>query len=141
MDDYDKLKLLFAELAQAEAVFDGHPAHGQTLALLAVIKWLDSVGVTSSPLSSIAVGMFDAVNKRHSGGAIRGVLETRALAEAAAFVTKQVNAGFPLKDVLKDVCSKAGLDEKQVRKFRDNVSRGRISGFARGMYEDYLSRM
>jgi hypothetical protein len=140
-DSAKRLKRFIEELAQAEALLDVRPAYAQTLALLAVNKILESLGLRSSALSSIATGMLNAVLKHHHGGAIKDVQDTRALAEAAAFVTKQVGAGFPLKEVLRDVSERSGLDEKDIRKFRDNVSRGRVSEFALGMYADYLARM
>jgi len=137
----EEVKHLIDDLAQAEALFDVRPAHADTLALLAVIRFLESMGLPSRPLSRITTGFLNGVVKHHHGGAIKDVMETRALAEAAAFVTMQVNTGCDLKTVLKDVCARSGLDEKKVREFRDNVSRGRVSEFARGLYEDYLARM
>ena len=111
----DDARRLVEELAQADALLDARPAHAQLLALLAVIKFVESLGLPSPALARTAIGLMDAALKYAHGGAIKGLDETIPLAQAAAEVTAQVYAGSPIKDALQDVCAKYGLDEKTVR--------------------------
>lgn len=128
MDPQDELR---TELEQAR----GNEAY----AFLAIHRFLIAIGIDRrllKPLDDHLNKLMNAEWLGPYGGNARPLLETIRLARAAALiVVLRETGGCDLATALQYAATGTNLDPAELKKFRNNLSRGRASAVARAWYE------
>ena len=75
------------------------------------------------------------------GGRARPIHKTIPLATAAAMITLYRERGISLDMILQEVATVGEIDPAEIKKFRNELSRGRASAFARRLYENTLEEL
>jgi hypothetical protein len=111
---------------------------------LAILIFLTAIGIEVrllKPLLKLCIDLANDKVRGPHGGNARPIHKTLHLATAAAVVTSLYREGVSLSAVLQEVATDAELDPAEIKKFRNELSRGRASAYARQLYENILEEL
>jgi hypothetical protein len=108
---------------------------------LAIAIFLTAIGIEVrllKPLVKLCNDLANAKVRGPHGGRARPISKTIHLATCAAMITLYRERGI---NVLQEVATVGELDPAEIKKFRNELSRGRASAFARQLYENTLEEL
>jgi hypothetical protein len=101
---------------------------------LAISIFLTAIGIEVRllrPLVKLCIDLANAKVRGPYGGRARPIHKTIPLATAAAMITLYRERGISLDMILQEVATVGEIDPAEIKKFRNELSRGRASAFTK----------